>query len=790
MLQRSYTTVHPKRQQDEEPVFASSDSPLATGDSQYLDFVLAGYGAASKAKDAIRARPVADNSGLRRSSHEKASDTATGANPRPGARGQARTTHDGRSRPSKPALAPEVRARVAARLSSLRRGRHLRPQDHSIRSDLRTSAVFSSVWNTRFCQIARQYDKQIPEHYLLEPGAITLSVQATEWVERLLDQMSQGDRTLNIEAFARRYGKLGREVWSEVALWLLCYQKHSLLDFLVATHEPLYPPINWVEDCLYYLASHYNSSQQNTEPSFQLLIQVFLRLADRETREQYVFTSSFVRLLIPHCTHEQLNQLYSTIKLGKARVHYNTLLHFADHFAKHGHIEQALDALLEAKNVGAKLDSVSFRSCCSMLLRRSIQHPAGMRLCLRLIENFVSIGVKLDRRLCNIVMLNAVEAGDLDTADAVHRSAIEQGFQPDAYTCSIRLKACKADIANAERLRLVIEEAIVNGNVRQNMVVATDIIHCLALHHTESESRQYGDSAFDTIATAYMQLFDAAPLERLGLEMPQTPASRTDELVEQRMSPSPHVVGFMLAVYLYLQRRINPPRIHQLYIRWRELVESGDQVLAACATTPHLCNIFLKRFTQARDTLLQAALVVKDMQKPLPDSAGVQQAKPDVYTWSIFLYGFTRRGETKLAEQVISYMNGRGIRPNHVTWNMLVGGYATAQDAEGTLDSLRRLEQSGTAWSEWTHKGLRRFQDKQRLRLLLEQQRLEQSLDFSGELKEGLAQKLSEPGEVADEYGSSVDDPTSRSTSRSSDAGGFADSSAELAEMTGRTTHV
>ncbi|KAK5127633.1 hypothetical protein LTR85_006974 [Meristemomyces frigidus] len=597
--------------------------------------------------------------------------------------------------------------------------------------------------------------------------------------------MTQRHDKLAIEAYARQYGKLGREVWSEVALWLLCYQKHTLIDFLEATHTALYPPINWVEDCLCCLVRHYNLMETNHSHGWsQLLVQLFFKLVDRDTNEQYMFNSDFFRPLLAHCTALQVNELYRMIKTGKVKVLHHTLLHFADHFGKHDRIEQSLDALLEAKAAGADINSVPYRSCCSTLLRASSQHPGGLRICLRLIESLVSVGVKLNRILCNVVMLNAVEARDLDTADAIHLSAIQQGFAPSAYTCAIRLKACKLDISNVQRLTETIEETIANGEVRQNEIVATEIMHCLALHHTQEF--QEGDSGFGrwrTVAAAYMQLFDPGPLTRLGVKMPADASVNTNGTVEQRMPPTRHAIAFLLTVYLRYGSKLN--EAERIYKRWRELVEAGDAPLAACATTPNVSNIFLRAITRQKSKMLQAARIVKDMQKPLPESAGVEQAEPDAYTWSIFLHGFASTGQMKLAEQVLRYMRSRSIEPNHVTWTSLVGAYAAAQDSEGMLDALRRMGQGGFAWNEWTRRNVTRLRNQQKLKELLEEQRLQQNLDFSGELKEGLVHKLlSGPDDKAAQELGSLPEMSPRLNAGA--VGGFADSATELAEMPAR----
>ncbi|KAK5697382.1 hypothetical protein LTR97_007520 [Elasticomyces elasticus] len=775
-LQRTYTTVLAEPRQDEKPAAQAADAA-------YLDFL---YGEDANVSSPEIEKSAPSGVGVRKQQHARIMQPIFA-----GQKGQ-RT-----KRPTKPVvrarmsplpstrrwergrpyaqMSPKMRALAKARSKAAQHSKHLGPKKNSIRSDLRSSAVFSSSWNIKYTGLARRYDRALSEHYLEPPTAVALPIDAFERIEEIMDYMKtmRHGSVFNLKALAQRYGKIEREVWSETALWLICYDKIGLMDFLLATHTALYPPINWVEDCLQVLARHFSISGETRSIRFSQLIQTFLILLDRETRERFVFHSSFA------------DEIWSNIKLGKVKVHSNTILHFARYFVDNDQLERSLDALLEAHKAGAPTSSVAFRSACSTLLRRSSSHPGGFRLCLRLVEHLGNLGVLLDTRMYNIVLLNAVEAGDLETANSLYGTMLGQGLSPDKYTCAIRLKACKQDIDNAALLRDVIQDAIQYGEVRTNEIVSSEVLHCLALHHVKHNPQ----TAFATLAAAYIQFFEPASLERLGLRFPsqQQPA----DVGIQRMQPPKHAITYLLSVYL--DHNASSDEAIDLYARWRTLVEAGDPVLAGCATTPHLCNIFLQRFTHIKRTLLNAAQVVKDMQKPLPASAGIEQAQPTLHTWSIFMHGFAQRGETKLAEQVLGYMRSKGMEPDHVAWSTLINAYGTGQDGEGLLDVIRRAEASGDVWSEWSQKGVRRFEDKARLRQLLEQQGFERRMDFTRDIKEKVFEKVS--GEADEE---STDERIAmqrfqdgevegvahrRSSKRPRD--GFADSSAELAEMAG-----
>jgi pentatricopeptide repeat protein len=414
-----------------------------------------------------------------------------------------------------------------------------------------------------------------------------------------------------------------------------------------------------------------------------------------------------------------------------------------------------------------------------------------LRVCLKLVENLVGIGLELNLQHYNIIMLNAAEAGDLETVARVYAAAGEQGFTPDKYTCAIRLKACKSDVDNIDLLRDAIQDAITNGEARTEQLVAGEILHCLTLHHSKHNPK----TAFETVFAAYIQFHDPGPLKLLRLNLPEVPLPAEDASYEPT-TPSQHAVTYLL--WIYLRYIATPQEATELYMRWRQLVRAGeDPVLSACAATTNLSNIFLRHFSNKRLTLLQATQVVKDMQQPLPPEAGVTQAPPDAYTWSTFMHGFARRGETRLAEQVLTYMRNKGIEPNEVTWNSLIQGYARAQDEDGLLDTLRRSDEGGVMWDDWTRRGLRWFRNKERLRVLLERQKFERSLDFTQDLTGQMTKRLTDggveitqPAQPLSQGGESTMHLQKIKGRERVHPEGFADTSADLAEMPGLVEYV
>ncbi|KAK4610375.1 hypothetical protein CLAFUW4_14093 [Fulvia fulva] len=589
-------------------------------------------------------------------------------------------------------------------------------------------------WQENFAKLQSSFDKR-SSHYGQEVSLPKLHPNAGAWAAFALEAGNSGRLWRPALGKDLPYVNLKKRwYWEQAALWILSHEPERAVEFLVSTHRCC--NARTVVNILQHLADKFTHPQDNTgAKNLAALADAFPRLADRGIRRPLRIGSSFLRLLMPHSSHDQINELYRAIKDHRVMTTWLTWLHFATRFARSGQFEHALDATIESSRAGAAHDSTAFRSTCATLLRAAIKEPSGLRVCLRVIDKFVDLGVTLNIRLCNIVMLNAVEAGDQRTAFAVYNSLVEHGLQADAYTYAILLKGCKAAIDDADGLNTTIRHAIEHIGIANEPVVATEIIHCLALHHT----RHNPDNAFDTIADGYAQLFDLEPLRKLGIVLPHLSARVHPD--KQRMQPPKHVVEIMIAAHLehMYQRTQSTTNAYELYRRFLELADAGEEPFRALLETDHAANAFMMTFGKTKKGLLHSAQVIKDMQRDTRVCC-----RPTVQTWTIFLYSFTRHGQMKLAEQVLSYMKSKDMTPNEVTWNVLTAGYATAQDVHGTLDALRRMERDGKVWDRWTEGGLKSLKDQQALAQLTQSQyTMRLQADVDADIKEGLRDRIS-----------------------------------------------
>lgn len=582
------------------------------------------------------------------------------------------------------------------------------------------------------------YDKMQHNGTTTEAQPPLLDPRAADWVDHVADGLDS-DLKLDLVSLASQRSMDPDILWSHTALWLLHNDKDTLVKLLLATSD-LSIPGPWVADCLQVLAAHY--VQSDVAVTFEYvakLNRIFCALAENPRGQHINFDGRYIRMVLPYSTTAQISDLYRAIRLGDMKVHTNTLMHLTGFFAKHDHFHQALDVLLDAHRNGAVVDAYPFRSNCGVLLRKAIEQPGGLRVCLRIVDNLVKIGVRLNRRLCNILILNAVDVGDTKTAHDIYHSLVDHNVRPDKYTHAILLKGCKLNIDNADALNHTITNAIKDVSVTGNPVMAVEILHCLALHHT----RNSGKDAWSTICQAYAQIFQLEPLVQLGL--PIAPSVKATPRAKEPMPVPAQAIGIMLRAYLKLtfDGHGTNHRIQEIYQRYRTLVDKRKEPFAYTATTTHCFNAFLGVFIKHKRTLINAAELIKDMQNFAATSPPTAVA-PDVQSWSIFLDGFSKHGQLKLAEQVLGYMRGKGLEPNAVTWNSLMAGYAGMQDYEGLLDSMRRFDEGGHAWDEWTYGGLRRFRNSDQLQAAMKARGKDLKLDFTSDLKEGLGARFNE----------------------------------------------
>ncbi|KAK6428414.1 hypothetical protein LTR95_015443 [Oleoguttula sp. CCFEE 5521] len=631
----------------------------------------------------------------------------------------------------------------------------------------------SRVWHANFARVMGPYDKQLGYGHKSTNIVPLLDRRTAEWVEDIMWQIEVGN-ALDLDKLAEVHATDKQVIWSNCALWLMAHQPSAFVDFLQRTCSDGSLPSHWIVDSLTF-ASHGSillPPKDRLAPA-TALAKAFLTFASRDNPVRVALGGNVLSHLLHCCSRDQVPAIFQSLKTGNFRVPKANFLHVAVQLAKTGHFDQGIEALLESYHAGVRVDSVAFRKVCALMFRQAMQQPGGLRVCLRLVDNLVKIGLQLTTRLCNVLMLNAIEAGDIKTAHSIYKSLVTHDQEADVYTYALLLKACKQDLGDVETLNNVVRSAITDSNIVRNSVLATEILHCLVVHHTQQNT----ETAWSIICQAYRQLFDTTSLEELGLPMPNI-APDSQSATEPMPVPN-QAIGIMLSAYLQLhsKRHAPAPNAHALYKAYQTFYCDRIPPFTTLAHDDYLANAFLSAFTMSKRTLIHGAEMIKDMQRAAAHSPPIGTA-PTVQTWSIFLRGFTHHGQTKLAEQVLTYMTSKGMKPSQATWNTLAQGYAHDQDVEGLVDTVSRAEDSSWVWDEWTSRGMRKLRPG-RLRTFEERFAASRrvKIDFSDEIKTELEERLSKAGEEGaigpsmyrPTLGEPVPEPDTRSEARHMD---------------------
>jgi pentatricopeptide repeat protein len=387
---------------------------------------------------------------------------------------------------------------------------------------------------------------------------------------------------------------------------------------------------------------------------------------------------------------KDLKKVFGCLDEHRAYLGFDTVLHYANTFAKAGDVATALRCLevLKATKTSATWQSVSDRErlrwTCALILRKSMSKIQEYHETPAVVAAIVRLGVRMDILLYNVVMHNAMDARDYATAFKVYNTLEENGLKADKHTYSILLHGCTTQDNLAMFTQFAQHCADVAEEI-QDPWLATDYLYYLYLrYHNSSDKAQVSAS----LQQAYLRFFSARPLDmfrsrvRRTLSAPSgTGPISTDTA---RLDPPP------MALYILYQAQIqealtgSTQQILELYERFKYLVREGsDPALSRLANDPTIWNAFLLAFSQ-KQQFASASQLIKDMTEGSP--------QPNIYTWNIFMQAFFKTGQVQAAERVFEILRSRGVDPDQFTYGVLLRGYAKAQHVERIGEIMQHLD--------------------------------------------------------------------------------------------------
>ena len=425
-------------------------------------------------------------------------------------------------------------------------------------------------------------------------------------------------------------------------------------------------------------------------------------------------------LLSKFCSVAQLISLCASLREHNVSVHLNTKLQLITRFLDYGMVEAALNMLHSLDKTELHLDQV--QSVCVRLLRLYLDVDNIYAVRSSMLARMLMLGLRPNMHLYNVILLNAMEAGDQQMGWRIYRIARDHGLKPDAYTYAILLKG----LGEKGSLEAIWRDAYNDGvDIKKNPRLATEYFYAVYL----AEQNGPQNWSFATLLSRYQDFFKISSLHDLGIPVARTDISQNEDI--GKLDPPPPALGIM--ILFYLRQLPRNDRIPEIYDNYRRLVRDRHAVVAPLAMTTHTANAFLMALGRNCETLHLCPSVLEHMMnsktsetdevfddRPKPNPQQIREsapwiARPDVQTWSILLAAFLRHNQKTAAEKVLSMMRARKEQPNRVTWNTLVSGYSRLQDADAAVNSLRQMGKEGFDPDDRTLDGLGNLVDRKKL---------------------------------------------------------------------------
>ncbi len=585
-------------------------------------------------------------------------------------------------------------------------------------------------WRKKFNVLQSEYfriNADLQDATQLNQTEDPYSIQSIEWRSIWFDQ-PENEQPADFSNIASADN---RRSSTESVPWLLRHHPDKAVRVLWCTFTPRYPNVFAVLDTLKYLSAFYFIRHPKyTIVEVPTFVDFFLHFL-RHLPQRFVATEPFQRIVHLILTHSNKNlglTLFSALQQKQIRLHLWTKLHFAHFFAREGLFKLATEVLEKAKTQELDITSFPFLSNCNKILRSSLLHPEGYRSSSHLVSRLMDMGVQFDRIFYNVLLANAVEAGDLQTATQIFELIERSDMGPDNNTWSIILNGCKK-CHNPVVTDHIMSKA---SSASLNCWAATDLIHCVSLH----SARRNSENIYSTVSKVYQKYFDTSPLQELGISL----ESSSSETTQSLFKPPPAAIGIMLT--LFLRYHGTPRNVIEIYNRFRVRILNGSS-LVQLTLTDYTYNAFLYKASRWPTTLRFCTDILRDMSTALPDNVlpkhpktdEIQEpAAPTVRTWSILLQAFVLHDRPAAAEKVLDLMQQRGLKPNSVMWNSIVNAYARSQDARGLMDAIMRREKSGFGFDKYTRRALKRFKNREELVELLNKEKGKGGNDSVGKI--------------------------------------------------------
>ncbi|KAL8971547.1 MAG: hypothetical protein Q9183_001006 [Haloplaca sp. 2 TL-2023] len=510
-------------------------------------------------------------------------------------------------------------------------------------------------------------------------------------------------------------------LWQDVMLWALERDIDRATSFVDATisDSGIAVPRYVIEDALKCIVSAYSQAQVAEPTTWDKLHNLVRSFAAKSMLQEEVIPSmpqKIVYLLLQHSDDTRTQRLYETLAVSQSYLHPYTLTRFMDKFAQMGKPDLAMNALakitafsdLHARLVSQEVGEVVRQSCIT-LLRTRFGESEWYRIQSQLATDMLEMGIHPNIAMLNTMILNAVEAGDYQTAQAIVETARLHGIRRDTVTYSILLKGASERL-DESLIANIMQMAEEDGALpRNDKLVACLVATILRIQQESDKGTVTRAQGYRTMLRVYARYADTRPLWDLGIYLRSETELETSGEVS---SPSPQLLGTMIIGYIALFGRVRD--VQDLYFRYQSFVAQDHPLIAPTAETDYVANSFLLCLGRDKSTFKVSSIILKNMLEPSSWTTA-KVAPPTVKSWTIALASYILNGQRAAADAILHKMRETGTTPNNVTWNAIISGHAGAQDVTATVDAMKSMESAGFGVDSDTLTALNRFRSRDQL---------------------------------------------------------------------------
>ncbi|KAF2662336.1 hypothetical protein K491DRAFT_686817 [Lophiostoma macrostomum CBS 122681] len=469
----------------------------------------------------------------------------------------------------------------------------------------------------------------------------------------------------------------------------------------------------------FYLPSTGRATGRNPKPFVPNFAAVFLA---HFTKDRAICSQDLLYNVARLAAPRQLRRVYDMFVEHKTFLGYETRLHYANKFGQEGDHEYALRCLHDVlgQSHRSNVEIVGprrFSWTCALILRQSVRDGQNYHKTTDIVAEFLDMGLKLDLLLYNVIIHNAIEAGDYKTAFRVFNVLEDHHITPDKHTFSILLHGCTM-LSEPTKFRDFALHCSEKAREMRDVPLATDY-----LYYCYVTQGKYDLQSTIACTRAYAEHFSLEPLlpfcpELKEYLMHQDRGNAQERPDVPKMEPPPMALYIMLQIEIRKAAVIGSRKVWELlFLFRRQALEGHHAGLTKLAENPLIWNAFLLSFCR-KQQFADASQLMKHMTE-----GQLGFAQPNVYSWNIFMQSFWKSGQHKAAERIYEIMESRGVEPDQFTYSVLLRGYAKAQNAERVaqfLDLVNREEQLEPAVLH----ALTKMHDQKRLMMQLDKRKV------------------------------------------------------------------